>query len=386
MNAFERIKLGSLVLDNRFVRSATGEGMAASGGHCSQILTRTTTALAEGGVGLIITGHTAVSSEGRAGSRQLCLWHEDHLPALADMTGSVHAAAGKIILQISHAGIFSSTAVTGEASVGPGVRKKDDGTLCREMNRLDIRRITGAFGRAAGLAKQAGFDGVQIHAAHGYLLSSFLSPHYNRRRDEYGGTPENRARFLHEVVQAVLQATGPNFPVLIKLNANDFLPGGSSAADMLKTAAMMERTGITAIELSGGTPESGKLIPARPGRIKPEAEGYYKEDARYFKEKIRLPLILVGGFRSPDAIQTALEEGRCDLIAMCRPFIREPDLISRWKRGDTRPSSCMSDNLCYQPVRAGKGLYCLSRVQEEKKMRQKVHGRTDASSRQRRKE
>lgn len=367
MKIFEPATLGTLSLSNRFVRSATGEGMATPAGHCSRLLTRLMADLAEGGVGLIITGHTAVSPGGRASAGQLCLWHEDQIPALADMVGQVHDAGGKIVLQISHAGIFSHTALTGEAALGPLIRKKDDGTLCREMTRQDILQATAAFARAAQLARRAGFDGVQIHAAHGYLLSSFLSPHYNQRSDEYGGTVENRARFLLDVALAVLQAAGRDYPVLVKMNVNDFLPGGLSVSDMLKTAAFLERAGITAIELSGGTLESGKLIPARPGKIKPDAEGYYKEDARYFKEKIRLPLILVGGFRSLSVAQAFIEEGICDFVAMARPFIREPDLINRWKSDPSGPALCLSDNLCYQPVRAGKGLYCLAAVREMKK-------------------
>lgn len=367
MKIFEHATLGTLNLANRFVRSATGEGMATPAGHCSRLLTRLMADLAAGSVGLIITGHTAVSPEGRASAGQLCMWHDDQLPALTDMIGQVHDAGGKIALQISHAGIFSHSALTGEASLGPMIRKKDDGTLCREMTRQDILQATAAFARAAGLARRAGFDGVQIHAAHGYLLSSFLSPHYNQRSDEYGGTVENRARFLLDVARAVLHTTGHDYPVLVKMNVNDFLPGGLSVSDMLKTASFLERAGITAIELSGGTLESGKLIPARPGKIKPDAEGYYKEDARYYKEKIHLPLILVGGFRSLPVAQVFIEEGICDFIAMSRPFIREPGLISRWKSNETGPSSCVSDNLCFQPVRAGKGLYCLAAVREMKK-------------------
>jgi 2,4-dienoyl-CoA reductase-like NADH-dependent reductase (Old Yellow Enzyme family) len=369
MNAFAQARLGRMTLENRFVRSATAEGMATAGGHGSRMLTTCMTDLAQGGVGLIITGHTAVSPEGRAGSRQLCLWHADQLAALSEVTQSVHDAGGKIVLQISHAGLFSNPAVTQEASIGPMIKKKEDGSCCREMARLDIRRVTEAFARAAHLARRAGFDGVQIHAAHGYLLSSFLSPHYNQRLDEYGGTVENRARFLLEVSRAVLREAGSDFPVLVKMNVNDFLPGGAGVDDMVKTAILLEGTGITALELSGGTLASGTLVPARPGKIKREEEGYYRDDAQYFKEKSRLPLILGGGFRTLAAIQNALNENVCDFIAMARPFIREPGLIKRWKRGDMRPSLCVSDNLCFQPVRAGKGLYCLTAVKEKKKVR-----------------
>jgi 2,4-dienoyl-CoA reductase-like NADH-dependent reductase (Old Yellow Enzyme family) len=371
MKAFERTKIGNLSLANRFVRSATGEGLATSKGLCSPLLAKLMDDLARGGVGLIITGHAAVSPEGRAGVRQLCLWNIDHLPALGDMTGRVHEAGGKIIAQIGHAGIFSNTALTGEASLGPCLRTKEIGTICREMSRHEIRKTINAFACAAELAREAGFDGVQIHAAHGYLLSSFLSPHYNRRRDEYGGTPENRGRFLLEVVEAVFQSVGRTYPVFVKMNVNDFLPGGLSVNDMLKSAALLAQAGVSAVELSGGTLESDALIPARPGVVRREAEGYYKEDARYFKEKISIPLILVGGFRSLDIAENFLKEGICDYIAMARPFIREPNLIRRWENGRKEPSSCRSDNTCCRPVRSGKGIYCLSRVREDMKFQEK---------------
>ena len=222
-----------------------------------------------------------------------------------------------------------------------------------------------AFAAAANRAKMAGFDGVQIHAAHGYLLSSFLSPYFNKRRDEYGGTVENRARFLLEVVRAVFTAVGDNFPVLVKINANDFLPGGFSLTDMLKTAGLLETTGIHAIELSGGTPESGKFNPPRRGKLFSEDEGYYKEDARHLKEKISIPVILVGGIRSFKVAQSFLQEKICDYIAMSRPLIREPDLISRWQSGNTKASRCISDNQCYRPIRVGKGLYCLTKERDK---------------------
>ncbi len=371
MKVFEPATIGTIPLANHFVRSATGEGLATGHGFCSPLLTRLIVKLAKGGVGLIITGHTAVSSEGQASRRQLCLWHDDYLPALIDMTGQVHEADGKIVIQISHAGIFANTSLSGEAAFGPTSCLQSDGTICREMTRSDIRKTVDAFALAATLAKNAGFDGVQIHAAHGYLLSSFLSPHYNHRHDEYGGTVENRARFLLEVLRAVRGAAGLDFPVLVKMNVNDFLPNGLNVSDMLKTAALLEEASVTAIELSGGTMQSGNLIPARPGAISPEDEGYYKEDARYFKEKIGVPLILVGGFRSLGIAENFLQEGIADFIAMSRPFICEPDLIARWRKDDKKPSSCNSDNLCYMPVRTGKGLYCLTKVRETKNMQVK---------------
>jgi 2,4-dienoyl-CoA reductase-like NADH-dependent reductase (Old Yellow Enzyme family) len=251
--------------------------------------------------------------------------------------------------------------------MGPIFIENEDGTICREMTKMDIRKIVEAFGAAAKRAQKAGFDGIQVHAAHGYLLSSFLSPYYNQRRDEYGGTVENRARFLLEVLKAVFREAGDNFPVLVKMNAADFMPGGLSVQDMLQTAALLEKAGVDAIELSGGTLHSGKCIPSRLGRLLPEEEGYYKGEAKKYKEKIKVPLILVGGIRSLEVTEKFLQEGICDYIALCRPLIREPELINRWKSGDKRPASCISDNLCYQPIREGKGVYCLTEEREKAK-------------------
>jgi 2,4-dienoyl-CoA reductase-like NADH-dependent reductase (Old Yellow Enzyme family) len=365
MKVFEPASIGSITLSNHFIRSATAEGLANHNGFCSMPMSTFMVKLAKGGAGLIITGHLAVSREGRAGERQLCIWNDHYLPALMDMTRQVHEAGGKIVAQISHAGIFANTSLTGEAAMGPMLRQQNDATICREMTSIDIRKTVKAFANSSRLVKEAGFDGVQIHAAHGYLLSSFLSPHYNNRHDEYGGTAENRSRFLLEVVQAVRASTGSNFPVLVKMNANDFMANGIGIDDMIYTATALETSGVSAIELSGGTLESGKMVPARRGSIKPENEGYYKEEARYFKKNVGIPLILVGGFRTLSVAEQFLQEGICDFIAMARPFICEPDLIMRWKNREQNYSSCNSDNLCYLPVHAGKGLYCLTQVRKK---------------------
>ncbi len=367
MKIFEPADVGAVTVVNRFVRSATTEGLASGQGCSTSMLTKLMVQLVRGGVGLIITGQTAISPEGRAGIRQLCLWHTDHLPALLEMTGKVHDAGGKIIIQISHAGIYANTSLTGDAAIAPTMRPQGDGSICRAMTRHDIQRIIDAFAGAASLARSAGFDGIQVCAAHGHLLSSFLSPYYNRRRDEYGGTAENRARFLLEVLQAVRGTTSRDFPLLVKMNVNDFVPGGLTVNDTLKTAAMLEIAGVRAIELSGGTPQSGGLSPARAGKLKPESEGYYKEDARYFRSKIGIPVILGGGFRSLHVAEKFLQEGICDFIAMSRPLVCEPDLVQQWKEGRQEPSACVSDNQCCLLVRAGKGLYCLPRTLETKK-------------------
>jgi 2,4-dienoyl-CoA reductase-like NADH-dependent reductase (Old Yellow Enzyme family) len=364
MKVFEPAEINKMKLANRFVRSATWEGMATKDSYCTPKLKDVLVRLVKGGVGLIITSHSTVSPEGQAGIRQVGIWDDLFIPKLAEMTARVHEAKGKIVMQINHSGPRAESSITNEAPIGPTFQEKEDGTFCKEMTRLDIRRVAEAFGTAAGRAKKAGFDGVQVHAAHGYLLSSFLSPYFNKRSDEYGGTVENRARFLLEVLQAIFVAVGDDFPIIVKMNAADFLPGGFSAQDMVQTAALLEGAGVDAIELSGGTAFSDKCIPSRRGKLSPDEEGYYKEEAKKYKEKIAVPLILVGGFRSLEISEKFLQEGICDFISLCRPLIREPELINRWKSGDTRPSTCISDNLCYRPIREGKGLYCLTEKRE----------------------
>jgi 2,4-dienoyl-CoA reductase-like NADH-dependent reductase (Old Yellow Enzyme family) len=361
MKVWEPAVINGMSLANRFVRSATWEGLATDNSYCSPELTRILVRLAQGGVGLIITSHTTISPEGQAGIRQVGIWSDDFIPNLALMTDQVHSAGGKIVMQINHAGIRAATKITKEAAMGPSLFKNEDGTVSREMTKADIRKTVEKFAAAALRVKQAGFDGIQVHAAHGYLLSSFLSPYFNKRTDEYGGSIENRARFLLEVLQSVFSAVGDNFPVLVKMNAADFLPGGFSAQEMVQTAALLAEAGIDAIELSGGTNLSGKLIPFRPGKTTAEKEGYYKEEAVKYKERIAVPLILVGGFRSLEVSEKFLQEGICDFISLCRPLIREPELISRWQAGDTRPATCISDNLCHISIREGKGMYCVTR-------------------------
>jgi 2,4-dienoyl-CoA reductase-like NADH-dependent reductase (Old Yellow Enzyme family) len=366
MKAFEPIEINGMKLANRFVRSATWEGMATEKNFYTPELTQLLVRLAKGGVGLIITSSTNICPEGQAGIRQAGIWNDAFIPQLKEMTDMVHKAGSKIAMQLNHAGPRADFAITNEAPMGPTMFEKEDGTFCREMERLHIRNAVEAFGDAARRAQMAGFDGVQVHAAHAYLVSSFLSPYFNRRRDEYGGTVENRARFLLEVLQSIFSRVGDKFPVMVKMNAADFLNGGFTAYDMVQTASLLEEAGVDAIELSGGTALSGKFIPSRKGKLNPKEEGYYREEARLYKERIKLPLMLVGGFRSLDVAEKFLAEGICDFISLCRPLIREPELILRWQSGDVRPSTCLSDNLCYVPVREGKGLYCLAKEKEVK--------------------
>ncbi|MRR15580.1 MAG: NADH:flavin oxidoreductase [Deltaproteobacteria bacterium] len=358
-----------MILSNRFVRSATWEGMAATDGAVTPKLCRTMAALATGGVGLIISSHAYVSPEGQAGPWQLGIYKDDLIAGLKEMTAAVHVAGGKIVAQLAHAGQAAAAAVSGRT---PLVVSDFDGLMNsprREMTAPDIQHIITAFADAAARARSSGFDGVQIHAAHGYLLNQFLSPAFNRRRDDYGGPLANRTRIIIDVLRAVRETVGSDFPILVKMNGQDFIENGLTLADSLQAAELLAAFGVDAIELSGGIVGSRKLMPSRTGINSVESEAYFREEARAFKKRIPVPLILVGGLRSLEVAEGLMEEGAADYISMCRPFIREPGLINRWKAGDRRKSTCLSDNQCFTPGREGKGIYCvvLEREQAKKK-------------------
>jgi len=356
---FETTNIAGMELANRFVRSATWEGMAADDGSVTSRLTETMTALAEGGVGLIISGHATVSPEGQAGPWQLGIYDDKHVDGLKSMTGAVHNAGGKIIAQLAHAGHFAIKELTKQP---PHVVSNFDGLAKsprHELTKEDIANLVAVFANAANRAKNAGFDGVQIHSAHGYLLSQFLSPAYNCRQDEYGGDIQNRARIHIEVYNAIRDVVGKNYPVLIKINSDDHIENGLELKDSIKACKLLSDAGFDAIELSGGTLSSGKLSPSRSGISSPEKEAYFKNAAIALKKEINIPLILVGGMRSIEVAEETIKSGAADYISMCRPFIREPNLVNRWKSGDLSPATCKSDTLCFMPALEGKGIYCV---------------------------
>jgi 2,4-dienoyl-CoA reductase-like NADH-dependent reductase (Old Yellow Enzyme family) len=357
---FDASEINGMRLSNRFVRSATWEGLASDDGACTQRLVDMMAELAAGGVGLIISSHAYVSPEGQAGPWQLGIYHDELIPGLKDMTAAVHANGGKIVMQLAHAGYFAATKLTGQPALAPSnVDGFADGPR-REMTIEDIQHTIEAFGVAAKRAKEAGFDGVQIHSAHGYLLSQFLSPAFNKRQDPYGGEIRNRARILIDVLKSIRSAVGADFPVLIKMNCQDFIENGLALDDSLQAATILAQNGIDAIEISGGVLIGGKLSPTRLGIKNEDKEAYFRQETLAIRNRIDVPLILVGGNRSFQVAERLVDENTCDYIALSRPLIREPDLINRWKSGDLEKASCVSDNMCYKPARNGEGLYCLT--------------------------
>ena len=263
--------------------------------------------------------------------------HSDELNAvLAAMAKAVHAAGGKIALQLAHAGDQANTKLsglpavgpvahaTGTASVGAGTLSSEGHLPCRALDQAGITALVEAYARAAIRAKVAGFDAVQIHAAHGYLMHQFLSPTRNTRADAYGGTLENRARLLLQVVRAVRQAVGPDYPVLAKIDSDDFIAGGFTLKEAAVVAVWLEEATVDALELSGGCRQAGEnLMAARKGKIRiPGGEVYYREAAKMVKSRLSIPLILVGGIRSYETAAELIASGTADYISFARPLTR----------------------------------------------------------------
>jgi 2,4-dienoyl-CoA reductase-like NADH-dependent reductase (Old Yellow Enzyme family) len=359
---FEMTDLSGIELQNRLVRSATWEGLADAGGRVTPALVRIHEELADGGVGLIISSYLYVQEVGKQNQGQIGVYSDEMISGLEELARSVHERGGRIVGQIVHCGGQADRRQTGGLHpVAPSAVDSPGYPMTpRELTANDIDGIIEDFVAAAGRLQKAGFDGVQLHGAHGYLLAQFLSPLRNQRTDAYGGSLENRARFCLEVYEAVRARVGADFPVMIKLNASDFLEGSTTEEDACFLASALAADGIDAIEVSGGTPGSGKLGAARPDIKEVSDEAYFLPQAEAIRRAApAVPLMLVGGVRSPEVIDKILAQGTADYFSMSRPLIREPGLPNRWKGGDLERAACISCLGCFGPARRGDGIRCV---------------------------
>jgi 2,4-dienoyl-CoA reductase-like NADH-dependent reductase (Old Yellow Enzyme family) len=364
---FDQTTINGMTLENRLARSATWEGMCDVDGRPFPKLISFYRDMARGKVGLIISGYTFVSPEGKQLPGKMGIHTDDFADVMKDMTGAVHEEGGKICIQLVHAGGQTDAHNAGQQPLAPSAVKIDQyPEMPAEMTREDISRIITAFGDGARRAKTWGFDAVQLHGAHGYLINQFLSPLANRRQDEYGGSTENRCRFLLEVYQAVRSAVGPDFPVMIKLNGSDNIAGGFSPEDAVFAAKALDKAGIDCIEVSGGTPASGDQSPARIKIDAPDKEAYNLALAKHIRAAVNCPIMVVGGFRSFEVAEKAIQE-TADYVTMARPFIREPALAKRWQEGDRSPARCISCNGCFKPGLKEGGIYCVVAKKELEK-------------------
>ena len=338
---FEPFRIGAMEISNRFVRSATTSYWSDGHGIVRPEIIDLYCRLAGGGVGLIVKGHMYVVESGKAHRGMAGISSDVHVPMLRKLTEDVHEHGGKIVAQINHAGIHSLT-----DPAGPSEYIKD-GLKARALSSEEVRGIVEAFGEAAERAVAAGFDGVQIHGAHGYLISQFLSRLVNRRADEWGGSLENRMRLLLEVYDEIRGSVGGNIPVLLKMNCDDFSPRGFTVDDSLRVAEAICRRGLDALEISGGGVGGRSELKARARSFDPELEeaAFAGHAMRIRKATKQTPMALVNGIRTYRCMEAIVEKGVADLISMSRPFIREPDLVKRIRAGQ-EAAKCTSCDAC----------------------------------------
>ena len=390
-------KLGNLEIKNRIIRSATYENAASEDGEITDDLVEMYRKLGQGGAGLIITGLATVMPEYHFPHRAIRIDDDRFIQGLSRLAGSVHELNNgcKIMLQLNLPGRQLLTDEDGPKAaeylppallkimmenvqaegpqadvpeppphpapspVAPSALKDNffDRTP-RELTADEIQKIATSYAEGILRTKKAGFDGVQLHAAHGWLLSSFLSPHTNKRNDQYGGSTENRLGIIKEIMEKARPWVGEDFPVLIKINTTDFFPDGTDLSEASKVCQLLEEMGFDAIELSGGMWEAlirGKedlgfapyLLPeSRTGINRKGMEGYFYPAAEEIRGHVSLPLILVGGIKSLEKCEEILSSGNVDFISMSRALIRQPNLPYLWETGASETADCISCNAC----------------------------------------
>ncbi|MDR1620851.1 MAG: NADH:flavin oxidoreductase [Synergistaceae bacterium] len=343
---FDPVGIGGLKLKNRLFRSATQEGAADENGHVSPTLFGIYKNLAAGGVGTIITGMVGVDENSRIFPFMLKAYDDAFISGFRKITDEIHVYDARIVVQLSHCGVKASHTDRGNPPLGPSEITALPKKTAQSMTKDDIRNTVRSFASAASRCKEAGADGVQIHGAHGYLLSQFLSPFYNKRGDEYGGSAENRARIVLEVYDAIRAQVGNDYPIFIKINSEDKVEGGFTLDECVRTCLALDERGIDGIEVSGGIGVSKESSPAQQVRSV-EAEGTFFANALVVANKVRAPVISVGGYRMPDIIEQCLNKGRVEAVSLCRPLICEPDLPDRWRRGDRGKARCISCSKCF---------------------------------------
>ena len=377
-------RVGGLTLRNRIIKTATYEGMSP-GGHPGPALTAHHVELARGGVGMTTVAYAAVCAAGRTFAEQLLL-DDARVPALRSLSDAVHAEGAAVSIQLGHCGGFSKIrGPDGRPPGGPTRSFNKYGVLrglpcVRPMTAQDIDDTVSAFAAAALRSREAGFDAVELHLGHGYLLSQFLSPAINRRTDGYGGSLEGRLRFPLEVVRAVRAALGPDFPILTKTNLSDGFRGGLQIDEAVRIHQALEAEGVDAAVMSGGVtsrtpfflmrgevPVRSMIQVERDPRMKAALaiawpfvlrafafeELFFRELALQVRAAVRMPLVLLGGVVSSHNIRTAMEDG-FDFVAMGRALIADPDFVRRMEAGEDVRSRCDQCNECVAEMdRAG---------------------------------
>jgi len=387
--AFSPLTVGPIELSNRFIKSGANENMYREG-YPTKALLKHHRDLAAGGIALTTLAYAAVAKVGRTLPDQLWL-RPDVVPHLKAITNAVHAEGGKISLQLTHGGSFVTSIFvphrTISASGGLNVAGLFHGNFFqRAMNEKDMALVTSQFVDGARLAREAGFDAVELHMGHGYLLNQFISPLSNRRSDEYGGSAENRVRFPARVLRAVKEAMGSDMAVVAKINVADGVRRGATADDAVVTAQALEAAGADMLVLSGGRnvestwfmfgspmnqEEFAKVFRHQPLQrllMKAAAAGtpkglqfkemYFEEYSKKVRAGVKLPLAYLGGIKSIDNVNKAMDEG-FDAVAMARVLLHDPALVNKFRDGSVRQSGCTSCNACIPQIYNRAGTYCV---------------------------
>jgi len=328
--------------------------------------------VAAGGIGMTTVAYAAISKNGLSFPHQLWL-RKEIIPGLRQLTEAVHREGAAVSIQLGHCGNMSKKSVTGYTPLSPsGGLNIYSPTWTRKMTKEDIRQVVQSFADSVGIARESGFDAVEIHAGHGYLISQFLSPYTNRRNDEFGGSFENRCRFMQMVMRAVMQAAGNDMAVIVKMNMSDGFNGGMETDECLQVAKILENEGAHALVLSGGFVSKAPMYIMRGsmpvntlayymknGLLKlgvklggkllipdvPFKEAYFLEDALKFRQVVKIPLVYVGGLISGEKINEVLDSG-FEFVSMARALINEPDFVNRLKRDNEARNQCDNSNYC----------------------------------------
>ena len=350
---FSPEKIGNVEIKNRIVRSATYTHSATNTGYVTDELIIFYTDLAKGGVGLIITGITTIDKVGTISPGQTCLYDDSYIEGQKKFVNAVHDCSEvKIAPQLSHSGRQGLTPIAPSA-----ITFIEGGKLPKELTNEEVKEVIKNFIDAGRRTYESGYDMIQLNAGHGWLISNFLSPFTNKRTDEYGGSMENRMRMLVEIYNGIVDEVGKSFPVIVKLQTQDFIEEGISLEEGKLFAKSLVDLGFAAIEPSGGSGEISRLYKIRYPSLKVQSQ----DDENYFLPAVKelkpimkdSKIILMGGVRNPLIAETLLQENTIDFIAMSRPLICEPDLPNRWEEGDLSPPLCNSCNRCYFSTGSG---------------------------------
>jgi len=346
-------KIGTLEISNRMMRSATAERMADPAGFPRQQYFDLYRELAAGGVGLIVTGHMYVHPTGKCHPEMTGIYTDNQMPGLAKLAEVIHSEGGKVMVQINHGGMQCARDAVNGTIAPSAITQEFLPQPAREMTVDEIEMLIDAYAQAARRVKQSGFDGVQLHGAHGYLINQFLSPFVNKRSDDWGGDFERRTCFLRRVCQSVRHQVGPTYPVMIKFGMQDGIEGGLSMAEGARVISLMADMDLDGIEISGGV----KSNSSKKGIRRPEEEAFFLPLVQKARTVTSLPIAIVGGLRSRAVMEDCLTSGDADFVSLCRPLISEPDFPNLLRAEEKAVSRCISSNNCWAD-QAGVGIAC----------------------------